>query len=110
MMQKLFVAAAVATIVGVAIVVHQYVASPLGSWVAKALQVAPTLIALAVAGLALLIAWRVNASSAADRADFVGRLHELEKRVWDGINKTLIDVRRPIENRLSSERGASVGR
>jgi hypothetical protein len=101
-MQRLIAASAVATIIGVAIVVHQYVASPLGSWVAKAAQVAPTLIALAVAALALLIAWRVNASSTADRADLVSRLNEVEKRVWEGINKTLRDVRRPIEDRLSS--------
>jgi hypothetical protein len=119
--QKLFVVAAVATIVAVPIgavsvliALHQYSTSPLGSWVStwvsrETLQLALTLAAVAVAWLALVNAWRVDRRAAAEareraayKAEVSAKVGDLETRTWAGINKTLTDVRRPIEDRLSS--------
>src|SRR5262245_48321299 len=102
----ILIAAAVMTIVSAFILIHQYSASKLGAWMSawisrETLQLVVIFVALSAAWLALFIAWKVKGNAIADRAAIVADLHSLETRAWEGINKTIKQVRQPIEQRLS---------
>jgi hypothetical protein len=109
----LVIAGAVMTVLTGMIGTHQYLASSQGGWLTRwvspeTLSVVSFFVWVALPWVGIFMARTVSRAlreeakqREADRVELARQTASLETRMWEGINKALLQVREPIESQLS---------